>query len=300
MFKLVKAFKILATGVSLVILSFAYTTVFATVVTHHIAPLNLTAQANYHEGDNDKPALLIMHGFLTTNQFHTIRTMAKNFKDEGYTVLAPTLTLGVNLRKQSLKCDDLHNHTLENDVIEIESWIKWLESQGKKEIVVIGHSTGSHELLALLNKEAHPTIKLAIFTSLFYLNGPELGTLQSDLEYAQQALSTSDLKPHKYSFLFCKNNYFATPQSYLSYHSITRKYVLDALSALTIPHYTIMGGADRRYQLVGENWLDQLKQSGTNLITVEGANHFFSSEHEFDLQDLLQEIIQGRNKLGAH
>ena len=61
-----------------------------------------------------------------------------------------------------------------------------------------------------------------------------------------------------------------------------------------------MGGADKRYQLVGENWLDQLKQTGTNLITVEGANHFFSSEHELDLQDLLQEIIQGRNKLGAH
>ena len=82
MFKLAKAFKILATGGSLVILNFASTLLFAADVTHHIAALNLTAQANYHEGDSDKPALLIMHGFLTTNQFHTIRTMVKDFKDE--------------------------------------------------------------------------------------------------------------------------------------------------------------------------------------------------------------------------
>lgn len=288
MFKL----KELLVALSLMLLSVLFNPLFAESVTQKIASLGLTAQADYHKGDANKPAILIVHGFLTTNQFHTIRSIVKSFKDEGYTVLAPTLTLGINLREQSLKCNSIHTHTLEDDVTEIEEWVKWLEAQGQKEIVAIGHSSGSQEVLAMLKKNQHPSIKLAIFTSLFYMNGPELGTLTSDLDYAKRALDTDNHKPHKYSFLFCNNDYYSTPQSFLSYQKITRQYVLDELRSLTIPHYTIMGDADKRYQNVGLNWLDELKQTGTNLITVEGANHFFSREYEFDLQDhLLKSVL---------
>lgn len=266
--------------------------VLAETVTHKITPLNLTAEADFVKGDTDKPAVLILHGFLTTNQFHTVKSMSQAFEDAGYSVLTPTLTLGINLRKQSVKCNSIHTHTLENDVIEVEEWIKWLETeQGKKEVVVIGHSSGSQELLAMLNKKQQPKVKLAIFTSLFFLSGSELGTDPKELDYAKQALVSKQDRPHKYSFLFCKNNYYATPQSFLSYQKLTRQYVLDELKNLAIPSYTVMGQADKRYQSVGENWLDELKQTGTNLIVVEGANHFFSSEYEFDLQDHLINII---------
>ena len=292
MLKLIKAIKPLVTGISLTMLSIAFSPLFAENVIHKIEPLNLTAQADYHKGDANKPAILIIHGFLTTNQFHTVTSMAQGFKDEGFTVLAPTLTLGINLRKQSVKCNSIHTHTLENDIIEIDEWIKWLELQGKKEVVVIGHSSGSQELLALLEEKPQPNVKLAIFTSLFYLNGTDLGTIPEELDYAAEALASNNTKPHKYSFLFCKNDYYATPQSFLSYHKLTREYVLNELKNLTIPHYTIMGSADKRYQSVGVNWLNELKETGTNLITVEGANHFFSSEYEFDLQENLVKIIQ--------
>lgn len=296
MSKLTRALKALAASLSFVLLGSIFSPAFAEKVTQKNAPLNLSVQANYHQGEPDKPAILIIHGFLTTNQFHTIRSMTKSFQDEGYTVLAPTLSLGINLRKQSLQCDSIHTHTLEDDINEIEQWIEWLNAQGKKEIIVVGHSSGSQTLLDMLKNNRHPSVKLAIFTSLFYLNGPELGTLASDLEYANQALAANELKPHKYSFLFCKNNYYATPQSFLSYHKITRQHVIKSLTDLNIPHYTIMGGADKRYQNVGLSWLDELKQTGTHLITVEGANHFFSSQYEFDLQDHLLKAVQSHNK----
>lgn len=291
MWQLQKAINTLKYGVGIALLSILLNPAFADTVTHKIEALNLTAQADYVEGDPDKPAILIVHGFLTTNKFHTIVSIVQSFKDEGYTVLAPTLTLGINARKQSVKCNSIHTHTLENDVSEIEAWIKWLESQGKKEIVVIGHSSGSQELLAMLNKGPQPSVKKAIFTSLFYLNGSELGTIQAELDYAQKALEENNLRPHKYSFLFCRNDYYATPESFLSYHRLTRQYVLNELKNLTIPHYTIMGKADKRYQSVGTNWLDELEETGTNLTIVEGANHFFSSEHEFDLQDILLRTV---------
>ena len=292
MLKLMNSLCTLCFGTILLLLSTFLVPAFAETVTHKIDGLNLTAEAEYVKGDADKPVILIVHGFLTTNKFHTIMSMAQGFEEEGYSVLTPTLTLGINLRKQSIKCNSIHTHTLENDVIEIESWVKWLEAQGKKEIVVIGHSSGSHEILAMLQKKATPSIKLAVFTSLFYLNGPELGTLPEEIERASQALKNNHFQPQKYSFLFCKNDYYATPQSFLSYHKLTRQHVLGELQSLTIPHYTIMGGADKRYQSVGKNWLDELKQTGTQLVVVDGANHFFSSEHEFDLQENLIQIIK--------
>jgi len=73
---------------------------------------------------------------------------------------------------------------------------------------------------------------------------------------------------------------------------LDRSYVLSQVKDLKVPSYTIMGSADKRYLSVGENWLTDLEHKGTNLITVDGANHFFSSEHEFDLQDHLVEIIK--------
>jgi esterase/lipase len=266
----------------------------AQVVSHFIESVGVKAEADYHKGQIDKPAILIVHGFLTTNKFHTVIAMAKALQDEGYTTLTPTLTLDISKRKNSIKCNSLHTHTLEKDVLEIKDWNDWLVSQGHKKVIMIGHSSGSQEMLEFLNTQNTSNIIGTVFTSLFYLNGKELGTLQNELDYARDLLLKKQNRPHKYSFLFCKNNYYATPSSYLSYMKLDRNYVLDSMKKLKMPNYTIMGSADKRYLSVGENWITELKESGTELIMVEGANHFFSSEHEFDLQDHLVFIV---NKL---
>lgn len=264
---------------------------YAETITQYIKPLDIEAEARYIKKDADKPAILIIHGFLTTNQFHTVLAMAKGIEDEGYTTLAPTLTLDINKRKSSLKCNSIHTHTLEKDVIEIKDWVDWLKEQGHKNIILIGHSSGSQEILEYLNTYHDEAVSGAIFTSLFYLKGKELGTLDHEIVLAKDLIAKKQSRPHKYSFLFCKNNYLATPESYLSYLKLDRNYVLNSLQKTTTPTFTIMGGSDKRYLSVGEDWLTELDKSPTELIIIEGANHFFSSEHEFDLQDHLYDII---------
>lgn len=261
-------------------------------VVHTISALDIKADAEYVVGDVDKTAVLILHGFLTTNRFHTVVAMAQALQNEGYTTLTPTLTLNIPQRQNSIKCNSIHTHTLERDVIEVTEWIQYLHDKGHQKIVVLGHSSGSQELIELLNNHLDLGIKAAIFTSLFYLTGEELGILPNEVHYAQQALKEKRNQPHKYSFLFCKANYYATPKSFLSYLKLDRHYILDSLKNLTVPSYTIMGAADKRYQTVGENWLTELEKTGTHLIKIDGANHFFSSEHEFDLHDALIQIMQ--------
>ena len=263
----------------------------AETVMHPISKLNIQAQADYLQGEVDKPAILILHGFLTTNKFHTIVSMAQALHDEGYSVLSPTLTLNINNRKNSVKCNTVHTHTIENDIEEVHQWIKWLEAKGHNKIMLMGHSSGSLELLEYLKQYKNPRIDKAVFTSIFYMAGEEVGLKPNEVTFAKALMNQPNVQLHKFNFLFCKNNYLATPESYLSYLKLTRNYVLDSLKTLEIPHFSIMGGADKRYLAVGRNWLDDLEKTGTNLVTIENANHFFSSEHEFDLQDKIISIV---------
>lgn len=264
----------------------------AETIVHETSSLSLKSEADYIAGNEDKTAVLILHGFLTTNKFHTVTSMAQALQEEGYTTLTPTLTLDISQRQSSIKCNSVHTHTLEKDVIEVAEWVKFLRNRGHKKIILLGHSSGSQELIEFLNSRKDIAIDAAIFTSLFYLKGRELGTIQSEVDYAQQALKNKQERPQKYNFLFCKSNYYATPESFLSYLKLDRSYILDSLKKLSIPSYTIMGSADKRYQSVGENWLKSLDKTGTQLIVIDGANHFFSSVHEFDLQDSLKRIIK--------
>ena len=263
----------------------------ALTVVQKMPTLSLTAEANYMAGEQGKPAVLILHGFLTTNQFHTITSIANFLQSEGFTTLAPTLTLNISQRRNLLKCNSLHTHTMARDSIEIEHWVQWLHAQGHDKIILIGHSSGSLGVLEYLTTHPNSPASGAIFTSLFYLNAPELGILDDEVESARMLLKNRINKPSTYHFLFCNNQYYATPQSFLSYLKMDRSYTLKALNQLTIPSYTIMGGADKRFKKVGRDWLNALKATQTNLIVIEGANHFFSNEYEFDVQDTLLQIL---------
>lgn len=263
----------------------------AQTVTLKLPSLNLTAESDYVVGQKNKPAVLILHGFLTTNKFHTVTAITSALQQEGYTTIAPTLTLDISQRQNSLKCNSIHTHTLEKDILEITDWVHFLHGEGHKNIVLIGHSSGSQELIEFLNIHPEISIEAAIFTSLFYFKGDELGTVEREVSAAKQDLANNQDSPKKYSFLFCKNNYHAVPESFLSYLKLDRAYTLNSLKKLSIPTYTIMGGADKRYQEVGENWLTELRETGTHVYTIKGANHFFSNQYEFDLQDAIIEII---------
>ena len=264
----------------------------AETVTQEVAQLGLNANAEYVKGSEDQPAVLIVHGFLTTNEFHTVVAMSKALQENNITTLAPTLTLNISQRKKSVKCNSIHTHTLEKDLIEIADWVEWLKQQGHKKIILLGHSSGSLEALEYLAQYKDPSVVGTIYTSMFYLNGLEIGTKPSDVEAANGFKVMNSSNPRKYSFLFCKDNYFAIPDSFLSYLKFSRSYVLQTLKEQSVPSITIMGGADKRYQSVGQNWLQELEQTGTSMIMVDGANHFFSSEYEFDLQDNIVESVQ--------
>lgn len=260
-------------------------------VTLQASETHVPGQARYLDNGLEKPAILILHGFSATHNYPTVQALQDYFNLSGYTTLAPTLSLQIPLRSQPIQCNSLHTHTLQQDVDEVKAWIQWLEQQGHQEIILIGHSSGSQTLLEAMFPDTPQSIKALILTSLFYLNGEELGNLASEITLAQDLLAEGRNQPRKFNFLFCQNDYLATPESYLSYLTITRNRVLTTIEQLNIPSYSLMGSADNRYSQVGKEWLNELDASKTRLSIIEGADHFFTGEHEGLLHDQVETII---------
>jgi len=96
--------------------------IHAELVTQQM-PSGIAANAEYLQGEPGRPTILMLHGFLQTHNFHTIHRLSAGLHDEGYTVLSPTLTLGIPFRKQSLACEAIHTHRLQDDHAEIAAWL---------------------------------------------------------------------------------------------------------------------------------------------------------------------------------
>src|SRR5512143_4272871 len=114
----------------------------ASIVQQEMRP-GIPANAEYLIGERSKPAVLLLHGFLQTRAFPTVATLARGLQDAGYSVLSPTLSLGIPNRTQSLACEAVHRHSLDADVAEISRWVGWLKAHGHHAIVLVGHSFGS-------------------------------------------------------------------------------------------------------------------------------------------------------------
>jgi len=240
----------------------------------------IDASAEYLPGQRDKPAVLLLHGFLQTREFQTVATLARGLHDAGYAVLIPTLSLGIPLRRQSLPCEAIHHHSMDDDIQEIARWVEWLKSRGHRSIVLIGHSFGSLQLLAYLNSQPDKAVKAYVGASLIEAQiGPvNRAALIAKLESSSTSRKRS-LMTHRLSL--CKR-YTSTPAGLLSYVQWDQMRTLAALKNLSVTTLLVMGDADT---MVAHNWIKALKHIEVPIAVVPGANHFMDGQHEFDLLD---------------
>lgn len=254
-------------------------------------PNRLVAKADFRPGKPDKPTVLLLHGFLQTHTFPTINRLADSLAGEGYAVLAPTLSLGVTHRGQSLACEAIHTHTVADGVTELQAWVKWLKERKVKKIVLSGHSLGNAYNLAYLTGQ--PDASVVKFIGVSIVEGslkagePARGGLVRKL---RKAVDDGDKGMRTDQFSYC-HKFRATPESLLSYMEWGPDRILGAVERTGIPVTMIMGSRDDR---LGENWLDRLKQGRAKVIVIEGANHFMDGQYEFDLFDHFLAALKDR------
>ncbi|HET9462699.1 MAG TPA: alpha/beta hydrolase family protein [Thiobacillus sp.] len=261
------------------LLSALPTSLHAEIVQLEMRP-GIPASAEHLIGERDKPAVLLLHGFLQTRDFPTVATLARGLNDAGYPVLAPTLSLNIPNRTQSLACEAVHRHSLDDDIAEIARWVDWLKSHGHRSIVLLGHSFGSLQLLAYLSAGPDAAVKGYIGVSLIEA---EVGTtpraaliarLENQGPLEQRTLVTQHLA-------YCRK-YLSTPEALLSYVRWDQPHTLSVLKQSPVHMRLIMGDAD---DMLGHGWLKALKHIQTPMAIVKNASHFMDGAHEFDLLD---------------
>ncbi len=247
------------------------------------------SEAEFWPGEDEKPALLILHGFLQTHHFSTVRRLAESLADEGFTVLTPSLSLGLNRRRQSLACEAVHTHSLASDIDELRVWTQWLVDRTGKSPVVIGHSTGGVHLAALIDTYRDLRIARAVLISLAYF-GEEQSTerLIAMRDRAVRDIQSGEERVRAYSLSFC-GEYVTDATNLLSYLEWDRSRVETAVRDAFVPVAIIYGDKDDR---VDRNWLETLASLGVTVRSVAGANHFFDLSHEFDLFDEVLAVLE--------
>jgi dienelactone hydrolase len=244
------------------------------------------ATADFRPGKPSRPAILLLHGFLQTRNVLPISPLANTLADIGYTVLVPTLSLGINQRAQSLDCEAPHLHTKEGDVAEIGHWTDWLARKGYKSIVLVGHSSGSLEILQYVSRNPNTAVKTAILTSIIPLRSvPE--DVQKALASVKQGNAGGKLE--RYTLGYCKGNYVAPAADYLTYAVSDAGNTLDQFSKTRIPVEVILGGADKAF---GSTWPQKIRARNVSVTVIDGATHFFDGMQEFDLSDKVESILE--------
>ncbi len=247
-------------------------------------PDGLVARAEYRQGRSIKPAVLILHGFLQTHEFSTVHRLTDGLAGEGYPVLAPTLTLGITQRKQSLACEAIHTHTLQDDFRELDAWLGWLKKKGHTHIVLLGHSHGSTELMAyVLRGPAVPIDKLIAVSIVEVVSSRDSAVNQALERQLRQLRERGERGPVSRPLSFCRK-FVATPESFLSYLEWSPERILASIRKVSIPYTLIMGGHDER---LGPGWIERLHETGKTVRMIPGANHFLDGQHEFDLLDVV-------------
>ena len=245
--------------------------------------------AEYLRGDVRRPAIVVLHGFLQTNEFLATQSIISSLSALGYTIVGPNLSLGVPNRRQSMQCQAPHRHTFEDDLREIDFWVGWLRSQGHPSVIIVGHSWGSQHGLGYA--EAHPEAPISAVIAISLVRVEQAAAIRaSQIAAAQAREARNDRSLKLYALSYCKT-FMAEPRSYLSYARWDDARVTDALARLRdrkLPVYVVFGSKDNR---IDDEWVQESRRRAAQVTVIEGANHFFSSVHEFELGDRLETIL---------
>lgn len=240
------------------------------------------AEADYWPGAADMPAVLILHGFLQTREFPAIRRLAQALADEGFSVLTPTLSLGLNRRRQSLACEAVHTHTLEQDVAELSTWTRWLAGRTGKAPVVIGQGVGGIQLAAMLDARETPVDRALLVDMNAFQQRPS-----SAPRVAHPAVAGDADGIAIYRLGYCAR-YASTAAASGSYLAWDRDRVQRVLLALEAPVSLVSGGATAR---IGTDWARALEKGGVVVRSIPGADHFFDLAHASELLDEVLRVI---------
>lgn len=295
-------------GIATIVL-FSANAVAAKEITHLYRNVELNASLVLAENKKlSDGVVLITHGGLMHRGMELYVHLQSVLKEQGYSSLAINLSLGINNRHGRFDCKTIQRHRYSDAADEIGSWVSWLEAQGVKEIVLLGHSRGGAETALYASGHNDPVIKAVI---LLAPDTRETNDAKAYLTRYKQPLSSilskalelvksgkGDVVMKHTPFLHCADSP-VTATTFVSYYGHDPR--LD--TAFLIPKIKnkillVLAGSDQ-IVINDEKFLPLSRLKNVQIETVDGAGHFFRDLFADDAVDDINVFLKHIN-VSAH
>lgn len=274
--------------VAMAIVSCAAGRAFSEEVTIRHSDLTLNANLESAEGkESASQVILILHGLLGHNQGAIVRTFQTGFLKNGWTSLAPNLSLEIDDRHGNFDCATPHRHRLIDAVDELGAWMTWLKARGVRRVILVGHSLAANQVMAFASGRGDPSIAgiillapstqgyervVSIYETRYKI---ELAPLLSRArELVGKGQGDTVLEP--VDFIFCPQTAVGAASFFDFYGDGNPVRDLPAmLQKVETPIMIIAASKDDRQPDLIERVMPFVDDKRVYLSIVDGAGHFF-------------------------
>ncbi len=249
--------------------------------------------------------ILITHGTLAHNRMEVIGAMQTALAERGQSSLAITLSLGIDKRRGMYDCGAPHRHRHTDALDEIGAWIGWLEGQGAKRIVLMGHSRGGNQTAWFAAERARPSVSHVVLLAPMRFDFKRVRATYKErygerltplLKKAKglEAAGQPDAFLENVGFLYCKGAR-VTAEAFLSYYAPDdRRDTPRLLKKIKVPVLVIVGSEDKVVAGLEEAVAPIAKaRPNVKLQVIEDADHFFRDFYAEDAADAIVEFLGG-------
>ena len=232
--------------------------------------------------------VVILHGTLSWHGQETIVALQKNLKARGVGSLAITLSLGVDDRQRTRRCDIKHDYALAGAKREVGLWLEWLKGQNAKFVDLLGFSRGGAQVAAFAPEFQDvrrvvllaPTFATSVEQAEIYKRafGHDLAP---EIEEARKA----PLQQRTVDFLTCKQAPVLNATFLDGYSEMPPR-----LAAKTgHPTLVVVAGKD---EVVPD--LAKRLPSDVKPVVIDGADHFFHDLYGEEAADAIAKFLAAK------
>jgi pimeloyl-ACP methyl ester carboxylesterase len=235
--------------------------------------------------------VMLVHGTLSWYGQETIAALQKNLKAHGIGSLAITLSLGVDDRQRTRRCDVTHDYALAGAQREVGLWLEWLKGQKAGRVDLLGFSRGGAQVAAMAPEL--PNVRRVILLAPAFATSVEQAdiyqrtfghALQPEIDEARK----NPLGTRTVDFLICKQA------------PVLNATFLDGYAELP-PRLAARIGKRTLVVIAGKDEVvpDLAKRlpSDVKPVVIDGATHFFLDLYGEEAADAIAKFVSAPSPL---
>lgn len=276
---------------------------------------NLHLSGLYIEGDKNKSAVILIHGFTSDFYSHKFfHTIQESLNNDNFASVA-IQTRGTGLHTEFLKGDDgiflgSYYEKLEEAHYDISGWINFLMNEGYSRFILAGHSLGTLKSVRYLfegeyKDSVEKLVLLAPFDKNGYIERKTNGLWHDHLKIAkkkieegkEEELVTKEAEDYSITFR-TYYSWYVEEDLNLIWDFYRKDYLSPILQKIKIPVKIIVGSDDEFFYIkelgsTFESTSEYLKSNIENLdlFIVQGAGHIYNG-YEDEVADEVLKFIK--------